>query len=105
MKQFCVLVTFIVILSQQAFAACTVISDDSELTSGVNKETICRDTLVAVTGSYADHEDYTVSIVTSDRGMYYVKLSQIVVSHPKMETLVTSGTLNWYPGDSYVDLD
>ncbi|MEE2672141.1 MAG: hypothetical protein VYA54_10540 [Bdellovibrionota bacterium] len=94
-------------LSSMAFAksSCTVYSSDSELTQGMNKDTICREAFFAVVGSYTEMDQAQIVIQTSGRGMYHVNLGSIKILMNSGEAYSAKGTLHWYPGDEYVVLE
>lgn len=102
MKLLITLITTIIINVTLA-AQCNVTASDKELEDGVNKDTICRETLFALFSTTEVAENVTLEIeALGERQMYSVELTKIAVKVDNKITLETNGLLVWYPGDAYV---
>lgn len=93
-------------LSIQSFASdytCTVISNEHpELTRGINKDTICRESFYAIKSDLTRITTKMKIFVTA-RSMYSVSLL-IENTDENNQSFSNQGVLHWYPGDEYVIL-
>tara|TARA_B100000749_G_scaffold84052_1_gene63918 strand:- start:64946 stop:65269 length:324 start_codon:yes stop_codon:yes gene_type:complete len=85
---------------------CTVSSIYSELEVGLNKETICLETLASLSEHSIPIHDHTKLEISAngDRTMYSVVLDSITVFDGNSITYDGKGFLHWYPGEAYVIL-
>jgi hypothetical protein len=98
------LLTLLTLLSINSFAydKCIVKAPrDPELTSGINKDTICDEVFYALKRESIIAK--TLKLRVTGRSMYSVslKIKYVTEESTKGET---RGVLHWYPGDSYVIL-
>lgn len=82
---------------------CYVKSKFRELESGLNKQTICIDTLNAL-GVNKNLKGELYIQATGARSTYSVELNSIIFSLDNHTLYNGAGVLNWFPGDSYVNL-
>ena len=100
-----VLALTILVFSFSSLADCILLTKYTELRSGLNKDTICSDTLIAVTTDYRMSDVDLVISANSGRETYQVSLEAISLTTKSGQVLYKgAGTMHWYPGDSYVIL-
>lgn len=100
-----ILIFSILYLSAQA-SVCEISSIYTELEQGINKEEICNETILSLTGTYTLGKDLKLEIeIKGNREMYSVELTNISLFENNKTKYNGSGYLFWNPEQSYVRLD
>jgi hypothetical protein len=86
-------------------AKCDVKSVFTELTSGINKEVICREVSRVLTGSSVFTDGSQLYIKINSRQTYELELSQINLKVEDSYSYIGSGILKWNPDGEKVILN
>lgn len=89
-----------------ATSSCEIETAYSDLASGLNKEAICNETLVAITGSKVQKNDSVLKIsAIKRRGILYVELSSILYTEANEVKYIGAGRFSSFRNVAYVNLN
>ena len=102
MKLLSIIFAVLMSLNVMAQSTCTVIAPhDPELTRGINKDTICKESAYALKERYGSMPA-TLEIKVTGRATYSVDLFIVFSTDEGLDSHY--GVLIWFPGESYVRL-